>query len=585
MRRGLDEKLIMDVGEHSVILSSEQKIRIAALITLGQIEEPVSLDGCESHANGFTEIELTTYHPVLRRNVKLVSMFVPKPGENSENVENMIKTFDEAVNTILPSVAREHGLDPEEFKGRGLDSHAYVGDEGGALWSGLCKAKGDVIKNKTVSDFFHIKQDIRRHFKYFATDKDQKQFEKAMIDAYNSPTSIQADEAEKALENLITKRSTNVQKMQNFKTWWWRRRSRWQQWCRSYSSSSASSAEVANAKSISASGYRKRLLDVVTTECSAAILEAAEIKRQELGQKTAGKGPTAADREEKEQNELLAQREASANAVQYIAENAESLTEKVDFLNDVQTAHKDYRVNTRDSHRADRNKRKPKTQKSSDTEGVNKKNLRYFEKKVDDVTMDLVEYNGTMNSFKFKILDTMGYLEDVTLAKDSASCTSLACRKNCHHLVWLLHNVFHFTKDEPLIYKNKFTQAEWEKIIDALPDNVPLSRLPKVANQTFRINARKTNKEAKCAICKQTIKPSDIQASTEGAYRTIHRTSVLRTFFFCPSTSCITKMPRNILYYSFLSFYNDFAFRPRTNTRTETWTGFILIKFVSTCTS
>ena len=78
-----------------------------------------------------------------------------------------------------------------------------------------------------------------------------------MMDAYNSPTSIQADEAEKALEKLINNQSTNVQKMKNFKSWWWRRRSRWQQWCRSYSSSSASSAEVANAKSISASGYRK----------------------------------------------------------------------------------------------------------------------------------------------------------------------------------------------------------------------------------------------------------------------------------------------------------------------------------------
>ena len=89
-------------------------------------------------------------------------------------------------------------------------------------------------------------------------------------------------------------------------------------------------AEVSNAKSISASGYRKRLLDVLTTECSAAILQAAEIKRQVLGQKTVREGPTAADREEKEQNELLAGRDACASAVQYIAENAESLTGKVD---------------------------------------------------------------------------------------------------------------------------------------------------------------------------------------------------------------------------------------------------------------
>ena len=80
-------------------------------------------------------------------------MFVCKPGENSENIEITIKTFDEAVNDIFPSVACECGLDPEEFNGREFDAHTYIGDEGGALWSGLCKAKGDDIKNETVSDF------------------------------------------------------------------------------------------------------------------------------------------------------------------------------------------------------------------------------------------------------------------------------------------------------------------------------------------------------------------------------------------------------------------------------------------------
>ena len=42
-----------------------------------------------------------------------------------------------------------------------------------------------------------------------------------MMNAYNSPISIQADEAEKALEKLINSQSTNVQKMKNFKSWWW----------------------------------------------------------------------------------------------------------------------------------------------------------------------------------------------------------------------------------------------------------------------------------------------------------------------------------------------------------------------------
>ncbi|CAB4017615.1 Hypothetical predicted protein, partial [Paramuricea clavata] len=97
-KRDLDDNLIMEVGNDYVILSSEQKTGIAALLTLGKIEEPVSLDGCESHNKDYTEIEMTTYYPVLRRNVKLVSMFAPKPGGNSGNVEKMVSAFDEAVN-------------------------------------------------------------------------------------------------------------------------------------------------------------------------------------------------------------------------------------------------------------------------------------------------------------------------------------------------------------------------------------------------------------------------------------------------------------------------------------------------------
>lgn len=80
-------------------------------------------------------------------------MFVPKLGENSENLEYMVKIFDAAVNAVLPSVAREHDLSPEEFEGRGLDPHAYVSNEGGALWSGLCKVKGEAIKKRQCQIF------------------------------------------------------------------------------------------------------------------------------------------------------------------------------------------------------------------------------------------------------------------------------------------------------------------------------------------------------------------------------------------------------------------------------------------------
>ena len=54
--RGVDKNLILDVGEDHVILSSEHKIRLGAKITLGLVDEPVSLDGCESVASNYTEL-------------------------------------------------------------------------------------------------------------------------------------------------------------------------------------------------------------------------------------------------------------------------------------------------------------------------------------------------------------------------------------------------------------------------------------------------------------------------------------------------------------------------------------------------
>ena len=545
-KRGLVNNLILEVGDDFVILSSEAKIHLAALLTLGIIHEPVSLEGCESHAKLYSEVEMTTYYPLIRRNVKLVSMFAPKPGENSDNVARMVSAFDNAVNKILPNVAEEHGYKPEDYSGCGLDAHAYVGDEGGALWSGLCKAKGNSVKDKTISDTYHVKQDIHRHQKYFKDAADKTKFSKLMSDAMNAPTSIQAEVAEKALDKLIAGKATDKKKMANFKQWWWRRRLRWQRWCKTDSSSSASSAEVANAKSISASGYRKRLLDVVTAECSSAILEAAEIKRQQIGLKTVGRGPSVVDRAAQQQENLIQDQQASADAIHYIAANAESLLEQSDTVESFETAQLDFRINTRDSHRSDKRKKAsnnpnpPNREKDSAT----KKQLKLFEKTVEGVSMDILDY---MASFKFRILDTMGYLQSVAICKESTSCSSPGCRKTCHHLVWLFYKVFNFEQSCSLIYKRQFSNAEWSKIIDAFPDRVPLTDLSKYTsdNQVFKIEIKKTHKEAKCATCKTAISLGDLQASAEGPYRTFNLTWIKRTFYFCPRRECISKLPRN----------------------------------------
>ncbi|CAB3996501.1 Hypothetical predicted protein [Paramuricea clavata] len=103
---------------------------------------------------------------------------------------------------MLPTVADEDGIDPINAVGRGLDPNFYVGDKGGALWKSLCMVEGNDVKNKTVVDKFHIKQDICCHQKYFSSTQDKVKFDNLMMDAMNAATSVQAEAAEKALDSL-----------------------------------------------------------------------------------------------------------------------------------------------------------------------------------------------------------------------------------------------------------------------------------------------------------------------------------------------------------------------------------------------
>lgn len=172
-----------------------------------------------------------------------------------------------------------------------------------------------------------------------------------MMDAYNAPTSLQAADAEKKLETSIDKKATNVAKMKSFKAQRWRRKARWQKWCRPGSISDASSAEVANAKSLHASGYGKSLLDLVTLEFASEVLQAAEKRRQPLGLKTMGRGPSAANRSEKQSVNIARARDASANAIQEIVENGEAIIDGESELtaDDIENSHQ-FRINTEDTH-------------------------------------------------------------------------------------------------------------------------------------------------------------------------------------------------------------------------------------------
>ena len=98
-----------------------------------------------------------------------------------------------------------------------------------------------------------------------------------------------------------------------------------------------------------------------------------------------------------------------------------------------------------------------------------------------------------------------------------------------------------------------FSGNQWQKVLDPFPKTEWTAgiRRSTEAEQTYSVNIRKTAQSAKCASCKTEICKYDVQATTEGPYRTIHKNWIKRTFFFCPRRQCISKLPR----YSFIIAY------------------------------
>jgi len=64
-------------------------------------------------------------------------------------------------------------------------------------------------------------------------------------------------------------------------------------------------------------------------------------------------------------------------------------------------------------------------------------------------------------------------------------------------------------------------------------------------NKLTKSTKENLKKTLNAPVAKKELTEGDIQASTEGPYRTITKSWIKRTFFFCPRYACMGKLPRN----------------------------------------
>ena len=138
------------------------------------------------------------------------------------------------------------------------------------------------------------------------------------------------------------------------------------------------------------------------------MLEAAKKKRQSLGLKTVGRGPTIESRKKSCVMKTTKAREASADAAQALTLEAAELEyresdQEFETVENIQQAHDRFKINTRDSHQADKNNKEKRQKKTTGKRDyVSKKQKNVFSKKVEGVHMDLLTCELSMRQFNFK---------------------------------------------------------------------------------------------------------------------------------------------------------------------------------------
>jgi len=154
-----DEFLIYSInsrdlnGQPSYVFKSSNGMAKLALMMDRDGDEILSgeyafIDATHTRCRDFKSITLWTYHPVMRKLLRIAIMEVKK-----EDTENLTK-FWELLNEMLFKMA-----------GKKFNPTGFVADEHHANWISIHNVFGKDVLDRVVSCEFHYKQSVQRHSK------------------------------------------------------------------------------------------------------------------------------------------------------------------------------------------------------------------------------------------------------------------------------------------------------------------------------------------------------------------------------------------------------------------------------------
>ncbi len=173
-------------------------------------KEWVFFDAAHKRCRGFKTFSITTFHPLLRKIVKLATMECKE--EDTRSVRIMWELFNKVLQTMSSQTFYK------------FNPCGWMVDEAGSNWKGL-KEYGDNVQTRIVSCQFHYQQRRNDHRRKLPTQEERDMFTELSNELFTAVTPSAFMESYEKCLNFIKSKSNREQVLLNWLTWWYSRRS------------------------------------------------------------------------------------------------------------------------------------------------------------------------------------------------------------------------------------------------------------------------------------------------------------------------------------------------------------------------
>jgi predicted nucleic acid-binding Zn finger protein len=526
-------------------------------------EEFCFFDGKVKRCRGLVSLTASVYHPVLKKLIPLATMECE--GENS----NTVQLFWECFNEIL---RKESGNNDYQFNPRG-----WITDMAGSNIEGLKRVFGSDVVGRIKSCEFHFKECRNRQSRKLG-DEDRSNFKRLCNRLLQAPSPVSYTKAKEDLESFIAECPERI-RLSTWLDWWHKRRAFvFPAFVSVSGGPKMNLAEVIHASWVKRDQGNMSLLDAAQADARDNVQLEVEYKAFCAGDSRGGTGPSLQDKAlQKTSNEVRRAHALGQELTREDITDTERTASPTAFTAPFSLPSDKHNASVTSSCERTTCTDRPSRYRSSRSKAFLDR-LERAKREKNTIKVRSMNIRGQETPGLVCALSTSRYT-DYTVhigSQHSCDCQDYAKQRGkqaCKHILWTLLFICGIQENSEILQQVSLTITEIRHITANTPTNIPeqfkirdeattptqhlqsrkevttnlLENDPRNASPQIWYLERKEKKRGqvpRCRGCQAEQQDGELCLSVTGLYVPYEQNFVVETsFYFCPSTSCMNRLP------------------------------------------